>query len=550
MIDPALRTRAEAWRDDDPDPETVAEIDRLLAKDDDVALRARFDRPLTFGTAGLRGALGAGPGRMNRAVVRTTAAAICAWLDQRRIDGPVVVGRDARHGSAAFAEDTVRIVAATGRQALWWPDPVPTPLLAFAVLDAGAAAGVMVTASHNPPQDNGYKVYAAHGAQIAPPDDADIAVEIARVGRVHDIPLADLDSALVGELPDEMRDRYLAGVAAARVRPATPPLTAAYTPMHGVGGETLRQAFAAAGLDAPVVVAEQAEPDPDFPTVAFPNPEEPGAMDLVIALATAVDADVALANDPDADRLAVAVPTSDGWRALTGDEVGVLLADHLLRHGAGGADRLVATTVVSSSLLARLAQEHGVDFAETLTGFKWLAQASRGRDLVLAYEEALGYCVGNLVHDKDGISAAVVFTELVGALRSEGSSVRARLDEIARRHGLHLTAQWSTRFEGLDGAALMAEKVAALRSDPPTSLGWTVVTSTEDLLADGPLPPTDAVVLRGAGVRVVVRPSGTEPKLKAYVELVVPVDGPVDGARAEGRRQLGELLSAVAALLS
>lgn len=549
MIDPALRTRAEAWRDDDPDPDTVAEIDRLLAEDDEAALRSRFEHPLTFGTAGLRGALGAGPGRMNRAVVRTTASAICAWLDERGIAGPVVVGRDARHGSAAFAEDTVRVVAATGRQALRWPDPVPTPLLAFAVLDTGAAAGVMVTASHNPPQDNGYKVYAAHGAQIAPPTDAEIAAHIARIDQVRAVPLADLDDPRIGDVGSDVRDRYLAGVAASRVRPSTPPLTIAYTPLHGVGGSTLVQAFAAAGLDAPVVVAAQAAPDPDFPTVAFPNPEEPGAMDLVTALATEIDADVALANDPDADRLAVAVPADGGWRTLTGDEVGTLLADHLLRHGSGDG-RLVATTVVSSALLARLAQEHAVDFAETLTGFKWLAQAARGRNLVLAYEEALGYCVGNLVHDKDGISAAVVFAELVGALRMDGSSVQGRLDAIARTHGLHLTAQWSTRFEGLDGPAAMAAKVAALRSDPPAALGPFAIATTEDLLVGVRLPPTDAVVLRGAGVRVVVRPSGTEPKLKAYVEVVVPVDGTVEVARTTGRRQMDEVLRSIAALLS
>ncbi len=548
MIDPALRSRVETWRHDDPDPVTVAEIEELLAADDELALRSRFDRPLTFGTAGLRGPLGAGPGRMNRSVVRRTAAAVGAWLDAQGVSGPVVVGRDARHGSAEFAEDTARVIAATGRTVLSWPEPVPTPLLAFAVLDAGASAGIMVTASHNPPQDNGYKVYAAHGAQIAPPMDAEIVAELAKVTRVGDISLAALDDPKLGAIAGHVRTRYLAGVEAARVQRSTPPVVVAYTPMHGVGAGLLRDAFTAAGLEAPSMVAAQAEPDPDFPTVAFPNPEEPGAMDLLLALADEIGADVALANDPDADRLAVAIPVDDAWRPLTGDEIGALLADHLLRHGSG-TDRLVATTVVSSSLLSRMAAAHGVEFVETLTGFKWLAQAARDRNLVLAYEEALGYCVGTLVHDKDGISAAVLFTELTAVLQAAGSSVPERLDEIARMHGLHLTAQWSTRFEGIDGAATMAAMVGSLRADPPSELGSLPLSTTEDLLLGNRLPPTDAVILRGNGVRVVVRPSGTEPKLKAYAEVIVPVERTVDEARTRGRRQLDEVVTAIAALL-
>ncbi len=549
MIDPALRARVEHWRDGDPDPATVAEIDALLASDDEDELRARFHQPLTFGTAGLRGPLGAGPGRMNRAVVRRTAAAIGAWLDANDVAGPVVVGRDARHGSAEFAADTAQVIAATGRQILSWPDPIPTPLLAFAVLDAGAAAGIMVTASHNPPEDNGYKVYAAHGAQIAPPMDAEIAAEIERVGSIARLPLAALDSSLIGVLGDDVRQRYLDGVVRMTSAAPTAGLVVAYTPMHGVGCTLLLEAFRAAGLEAPTVVPAQADPDPDFPTVAFPNPEEPGAMDLLLDTADQIGADLALANDPDADRLAVAVPVGGSWRALTGDEVGALLADHLLRRGAG-TDRLVATTVVSSSLLSRLAAAAGVEFVETLTGFKWLAQAARGRHLVLAYEEALGYCVGDLVHDKDGISAAVVFTELASALRSAGSSIPERLDELAREHGLHLTSQWSTRFQGIDGASAMAARVASLRADPPSSLGPMAVVETEDLLLGGRLPATDAVILRGVGVRVVVRPSGTEPKLKAYIEVIVPVSDSVDDARVAGRRQMEEVATAVATLLS
>lgn len=549
MIDPALRARVENWRDDDPDPATVAELDHLLAAEDEEALQARFDHPLTFGTAGLRGPLGAGPGRMNRAVVRRTAAGIARWLDEHGVPGPVIVGRDARHGSAEFASDTARVLAAAGRDVQVWPEPVPTPLLAYSLVELGGAAGVMVTASHNPPSDNGYKVYAAHGAQIAPPMDAEIVSCIDDVGRVGAIELAAADDPRIETVPEGVRSRYVDGVAAARVRPATPAPKVAYTPMHGVGGSLLHDVFAAAGLGVPTTVREQAEPDADFPTVAFPNPEEPGAMDRVIALAGEVGADLALANDPDADRLAVAVPSIDGWRMLTGDEVGALLADHLLRHGDGD-DRLVATTVVSSTLLARLAEAHSVQFAETLTGFKWLAHAARGRRLVLAYEEALGYCVGDLVHDKDGISAAVLIAEVVGVLAEHGATLADRLDDLARAHGLHLTAQWSTRFEGLDGAAQMAARVAALRSDPPASLGPVAVRSVEDLLSGERFPPTDAVILHGDDARVVVRPSGTEPKLKAYVEVRVPVADSVEAARLGGRRRLDETMDAVSALLS
>ena len=549
MIDPALRERVEQWRDDDPDPTTVAELDGLLAGDDEAALRERFDHPLTFGTAGLRGAVGAGPGRMNRAVVRRTAAAIARWLDETDVAGPVVVGRDARHGSAEFAEDTVRVLAAAGRDVLSFPDPVPTPLLAFALLDADAAAGIMVTASHNPRADNGYKVYASHGAQIAPPMDEEIAERIAAVGPAASIPRADRGDPSIGVLGDDVVERYVSGVAGLRVRPEIRGPSVAYTAMHGVGSEVLRRAFAAAGLAAPVVVAAQDAPDPDFPTAPFPNPEEPGAMDRLLEVAATASVDLALANDPDADRLAVAVPVDGGWRTLTGDEVGVLLADHLLRHGSGD-DRLVATTVVSSTLLSSLAAAYGVECAETLTGFKWLAQAARGRSLTLAYEEALGYCVGDLVRDKDGIAAAVVVAEATGVLAAEGSSIPARLDDIAREHGLHLTEQWSTRFEGLDGASRMAAAVDSLRSDPPPHLGPVAVTAVEDLALGERLPATDAVILRGDRMRVVVRPSGTEPKLKAYVEVVVSVDESVSAARIAGRRRLDAVVAGVAALLS
>lgn len=552
-IDPQLLARAQAWRDDDPDPVTVAEIDTLLDAGDETALRDRFATSLSFGTAGLRGALGAGPNRMNRVVVRRTAAALARWLDDAAVRGPVVIGRDARHGSAAFAADTAAVIAGTGREVVVADGLVPTPLLAYAVRAVGAAAGVMVTASHNPATDNGYKVYAGDGAQIVPPADAEIATRIASIGRVSDLALAPADDPLIRPLPDEVVDGYLDGVAGLRVVTGVASPVVAYTAMHGVGAELCRLAFGRAGFDAPVVVDEQADPDPDFPTVAFPNPEEPGAMDLVLGLAADIGADVALAHDPDADRLAVAVPSSDastgdrGWQVLTGDEVGVLLADHLLSHTTGD-NRLVITTVVSSTMLASMATAHDAEFVETLTGFKWLARAAMARAdrwFVLGYEEALGYSVGELVRDKDGISAAVIVAELVATLAAAGSSVLERLDQLAQLHGVHATRQHSIRYEGVDGPARMAAVVDRIRNDPPAGLGGVVLTEVEDLADGGRLPPADAVILRGQGLRVVVRPSGTEPKLKAYVEVVEPVLGTVGDARGQAN---GRLKAAIAEL--
>ncbi|MCO8129241.1 phospho-sugar mutase [Acidimicrobiia bacterium EGI L10123] len=537
-MDTELRAAIDAWRADDPDPATVAALDAMVAAADEAALEAAFAAPLAFGTAGLRGPLGPGPGRMNRAVVRRAAAGLCRWLDDQGWEGPVVVARDARHGSADFARDTAAVVAGAGRSVVLADRPLPTPLLAFAVRHLGGAAGVMVTASHNPPADNGYKVYAGDGAQIVAPWDREIAAHMAAIERVSDLPLAPLDDARIAELGDDVVDAYVEGVAGLRTSHAPVDLRVAYTPMHGVGLEVLQAAFARAGLAPPAVVEAQAHPDPDFPTVAFPNPEEPGAMDLLLASAEEHGADLAIANDPDADRLALAVPGPRGgattWRVLTGDEIGLLLADHLLRHSEG-ADRLLVTTVVSSSALAALAAHHDVQFVETLTGFKWLARAAMARpDLrpVLGYEEALGYSVGSLVRDKDGISAAVVAVEAVAGLLAERSSVAQRLAELAVDLGLHRTRQRSLRFEGLDGAPRMAAAVDRIRTDPPEVLGGFDVVGVEDLALGQRLPPTDGVVLRGDGMRVVVRPSGTEPKLKLYVEVVRLVDA-VDDVGAE-----------------
>lgn len=525
-MDAALRAAVDAWRADDPDPATVAELDALIADGDDAALDAAFAAPLAFGTAGLRGPLGPGPGRMNRAVVRRAAAGICRWLDDHGWDGPVVVARDARHGSSAFAEDTATVVAGTGRAVLLAGGPLPTPVLAFAVRHLGAAAGVMVTASHNPPADNGYKVYARDGAQIVAPWDAEIASHMAAAGPVGDLALAGLDDPLVSPLGDDVVEAYVTGVAGLRRTDQPVDLRIAYTPLHGVGLEVLRRAFDRAALPEPAVVAAQALPDPDFPTVAFPNPEEPGAMDLLLALAEDQGADLAIANDPDADRLALAVPAPRGgttaWRVLTGDEIGLLLADHLLRHSEG-AERLLVTTVVSSSALAALAEARGAAFVETLTGFKWLARAAMDRPEmrpVLGYEEALGYSVGSLVRDKDGIGAAVVAVEAVAGLVVQRSSVVQRLAELAVELGLHRTRQRSLRYDGIDGPRRMAAAVDRIRAAPPSSLAGRTVTEVEDLALGGRLPPTDGIVLRADGLRVVVRPSGTEPKLKLYVQVV------------------------------
>ena len=554
MLSDELSSAVEAWLADEVDDADAAELRGLLAvpavsgpvalqggigqADVDRAaaeLADRFAAPLTFGTAGLRGPLRAGPNGMNRAVVRRAAAGLAGWLTQQGAHGrPVVVGYDGRHRSADFARDSAAIFAAAGFDARILPRLLPTPLLAFAVQRLDAAAGVMVTASHNPPQDNGYKVYVADGAQIAPPVDREIEAAIRAVERVRDVPLSDAFTVL----DDAVVDEYVAAVAEL-VQPGGPrELTIVHTAMHGVGTEVVGKAFAAAGFAAPILVPQQAEPDPDFPTVAFPNPEEPGALDLALALAAERGADLVIANDPDADRCAVAVPDAAGeWRMLRGDEVGVLLADALLRKGIRGT---YATTIVSSSMLGALAERHGVGYRETLTGFKWIARAAP--DLGYGYEEALGYAVApELVRDKDGISAALLVTELAARLKHEGSSLPQRLDELASEYGRYLTDQVSVRVADL---SLIADTMSRLRADPPAELVGAAVT-VEDLL-----PDTDGLRWtwpsspRGLRGRVVIRPSGTEPKLKAYLEVVAP-----DGNRERAAAELADLAEQVRAVL-
>jgi phosphomannomutase len=488
---------------------------------------------------------------MNLAVVRGAAKGLIDWLAANDAKGPLVIGFDARHGSRRFAEETARVATGAGREALLLPEPLPTPVLAHLVRAAGAAAGVMVTASHNPPQDNGYKVYLADGAQLVPPADAEIEAAIRAVGPLSTVPLGDgptrvldgsavksyVDGAVQVVDPDGYRD-----------------LVVAYTPLHGVGRVVFTTALTEAGFAAPIVVPEQADPDPAFPTVTFPNPEEPGAMDLVLAAAGAAQADLAIANDPDADRCAVAIPAGNGgWRMLRGDEVGALLADHLMRRGVRGR---YATTIVSSTLLGKLCAARNLPYGETLTGFKWIVRA--GDDLVYGYEEALGYCVApKHVRDKDGITAALLVCELAAGLKAEFRTLGDRLDEIAVAYGVHATDQLSVRVDDLSE---IDAAMATIRRRPPESLLDEPVTTVDDLA-----PEADVLTLKaesgwgraagagrggGGSARVVVRPSGTEPKLKAYLEVVEPVfDDDVAGARERAAAALVALRTETAAAL-
>jgi phosphomannomutase len=552
-----LRAAAQAWASDDPDPRTRAEVEALLAQGDDEALVDRFGSRLEFGTAGLRGKLGAGPNRMNRALVRRAAAGLARYLQDRgTVSGGVVIGYDARHQSDEFAADTAAVIAGAGITAHLLPRPLPTPLLAYAVRQLHADAGVMVTASHNPPEYNGYKVYLGDGAQIIPPADHDISERIQAVPSLAAVPLALPDDPKIVAADESIVDRYVRDALAQSLEPAARDLRIVYTPMHGVGGSVATRVLTAAGFKDVVAVGPQFQPDPDFPTVAFPNPEEAGALDLSLAAAEESEADLVLANDPDADRLGAAVPAgtgSAGWRSLTGDEIGVLLADHVLRHTAG-SDRLVVTSIVSSTMLARMAAAHGVHFRETLTGFKWLARAGDDHPdwrFVFGYEEALGYCVGTMVRDKDGITAALLFAELVAGLRAQGACVADRLDDLAREYGAHVTRQWSSVLGGADGPARIRAIVERLRTDPPAALAGLAVTEVVDLLhGASELPPTEGVVLRlGDAVRIIVRPSGTEPKVKVYFEVVEPVVGDEVGpARARGAAVIADLKQAMATL--
>jgi phosphomannomutase len=553
-----LTERVERWIADDPDAETRAELRALLDRGADDELAARFAHGLGFGTAGLRGRLGAGPARMNVATVRAATAGVARHL-LNRVPGAaragVVVGHDARHGSARFAAEAAAVLSGAGLRTLRLAPLAPTPLLAFAVRELRCAAGLMVTASHNPPQDNGVKVYLGDGAQLAPPADEQIADAIRRVGPLRDVPLGDGGEALGDDVAAAYLRAILAALPAARDRG----VRIVYTPLQGVGARLCLAAFARAGFPAPHVVAAQAQPDPDFSTMRRPNPEEPGTLDLALAEAGRIEADLLLANDPDADRLAVAIPTTEGWRVLRGDEVGALIADFRLEHTEEPGRALLVTTVASSTLLSRLAAAAGARFAVTLTGFKWIMRAVAAAPehvLLLGYEEALGYAVSDVVRDKDGISAALVVAQLAAQERCAGRTIADRLDAIAERFGRHATDQVTIDLEGPDGPQRMGRIMDALRSEPPASLLGRPVAFVEDLAAgvrrrrDGreeavDLPRSDVLVLQADGARVVVRPSGTEPKLKAYLEVIV------EGADAPtAARALARLRAEVEALLA
>lgn len=552
MSDPVAAARR--WLAADPDPGTRAETERLL-EDGGSELAERFTGRLEFGTAGIRGALGAGPQRMNRVLARATAAAVGRCLLAGHEAPTVVIGFDARRQSDAFAADAARVLAGLGVRSLLLPEPLPTPVLAHTLLRSDAEAGIMVTASHNPRPDNGIKVYWSDAAQIVPPVDTDISAQLDAIldgALPTDDDLTDEDHPLLDRGSAGDVEAYVAAAAGLSDVDAPHDLTIAYTPLHGVGRNVLVDTLTLAGFAPPHVVAEQAEPDGSFPTVEFPNPEVPGALDLALALADDVDADLVLANDPDADRLAVAIPAGDGWRPLTGDEIGGLLAEHVLAGGSGD-DRLVATTVVSSRLLAAQAAHHGVRYADTLTGFKWIvrpALADPSARMVFGYEEALGYLVGDLTLDKDGITAAVAFADLAAAAKAAGRTVLDLLHDLWRRHGAHRTALRTLRLEGPDGTRHLAELLDGLRADPPTEVAGRAVVAVADHLQPGTgLPPADLLALDLDGGRLLLRPSGTEPLLKAYAEVVVPVgDDPAD-AEATGDTAVAALADAALGLL-
>jgi len=550
MTTPAQSPSPDAWLAADPDPATQAELRALLA-DDPAEVARRFAQPLAFGTAGLRGPMGAGPSHMNRVVVRRTAAATGRVLLDRGENGPVVIGFDARHNSRTFALDSARVLAALGIPVRVFDDPMPTPVAAFAIGHLDAAAAIVVTASHNPAPDNGYKLYWSDGAQINGPIDALIADEIERRPLVSDDELAAADDPLIETVEPSVIDAYVASVVALLQPGSARHLSFVYTPMHGVGGAVLHTAFARAGFAAPVDVDAQAQPDPTFPTAAFPNPEEPGALDLAIETADVFDIDLILANDPDADRLAVAVRDDGGsWVPLHGDQIGCLLAEYLLSQPAedGGSQRLVTTTVVSSTLLGRIADAHGVQSARTLTGFKWIVRPALDNPVlrpVLGYEEALGYAVGP-ARDKDGIGAALVFAEMVAAARADGRSVLDLIEDLDRRYGPHRTGQRSIRWSSSSAADEMAAALDRLRREPPTQIGAHAVTSIIDYAGSHEgLPPTNLVDLRLTAGHVIVRPSGTEPKLKIYAELIGEPGANADELQSE----LSKLLDAAQAVV-
>ena len=529
-----ILARAKAWAEQDPDPETRAELLGLIESGDQPALEARFEKRLEFGTAGLRGELGAGSNRMNRVLVAQAAAGLAAYLLKNFEKPSVVIGFDGRINSDVFARDSAEIMQAAGVEAFLFDQRVPTPVLAFAVKQRGYSAGVMVTASHNPPRDNGYKVYlggANGGGQIISPADQEISAEIERVAESLTFnEIAKSDS--FGVLGDLLISEYVQVTRKLVGDQGDGQIKIVYSAMHGVGWQTARKLFAAAGIAEPIVVASQIEPDGNFPTVAFPNPEEPGAMDESFATAIASGADLILVNDPDADRLAIAIPLNGQWHRLTGDQVGLLLADELAsRPGSTGA---LACSIVSCSGLGEIAKANGLDFVETLTGFKWISKVPA---LLFGFEEALGYCVDpSHTPDKDGISAALVIADLANRLAREGKTIAGRLAEIGEKYGHFATGQVSIRVADL---SIIANTVARLRNHPPSQIAGSTAKFTDLALGSQKIMPTDGLRFDLAdGSRVIIRPSGTEPKLKCYLQTV--------GASASDANEKIALLEAAA----
>ena len=538
-MDQSLVAEVQAWIADDPDPITTSQLQQWLDTDNEVELRTSFNGFLQFGTAGLRGPNRPGPSGMNRAVVGRTAAGIVAYMKERNLTS-VVIGRDARYGSEDYTFETAEIMSGAGMKVFVLPRPLPTPVLAFATNELGCDVGIMVTASHNPPQDNGYKVYLGgtvdgieyRGSQIVSPTDVSIAHKIDAITSLKEQPRAKVWTVL-GE---EIIEKYIERTASLATTPGT--LKIVYTAMHGVGTETLQRVFQKAGYPSPILVAAQAAPDPDFPTVAFPNPEEPGAIDLALETAKTFDADLVIANDPDADRCAAAVKDPvTGWRMLRGDELGAILGESIARKSSDG---IFANSIVSSSILKKIAGHYNLEFKETLTGFKWLAKV---KGLTFGYEEALGYAVdAKTVNDKDGISAAITVAQIATDLATDGKTLLDLLDEIWARHGFHATEQISIRLSDLSKVDVI---LGRLRNNPPQNIAGRVVTSIDDLATptDG-LPPTDGLrIWLDGGVRIIIRPSGTEAKMKCYIEVIEKDSKTAQVVLDQLRPPLKELLS-------
>ena len=538
-MDSKLLTEVRAWIADDPDPVTAAQLTALIESGDEITLRKYFSGFLQFGTAGLRGPLGPGPSCMNQAVVGRTAAGIVQYMKARSLTS-VVIGRDARHGSNVFEELSAQIFAGAGFKVFVLPRPLPTPVLAFAVNELGADVGIMVTASHNPGSDNGYKVYLGgtvdgvtyRGSQIISPADKEISAEIEKIESLSSIPRAHTWEILSEDIVEKYVDRTKV------LAPRPGDLKIVYTAMHGVGTKTLQRVFHRAGFPSLILVAAQAQPDPDFPTLAFPNPEEVGALDLAFETAQTFDADLVIANDPDADRCSIAVKDRDAtWRALRGDEIGAILGESIARNTKSGT---LANSIVSSSILSKIATHHGLDFQETLTGFKYIAKIPH---LAFGYEEAIGFCVdATTVNDKDGISAALSIAQITTDLHGQGKTLLDFLDEIWAVYGFHATEQISIHVADISSIAVIMSK---LRAHPLSEISGFKVLSSDDLSKPrNALPPTDGLrfVLEN-NIRIIIRPSGTEPKIKCYVEIVTSDKSIAHSLLEQLRPSLRELLS-------